>query len=102
MDKRLELHAKLVELIGNNNVYFQPPASVLLSYPCVIYSVGNGSTKRADNTVYNYVNSYEITFIFKRPNIGIIEQVMRALPMCTPTRMYASDNLNHYAFSVYY
>lgn len=102
MNNRLELHEQLKQLVGTDNVYFQPPASVKLSYPCVIYSIGNGEAKRADNIVYNYVNSYDLIFIYKKPNIEIIEQVLNALPMCRMTRAYIADNLNHYAFSVYY
>ena len=102
MNNRLALHEKLVELVGNSNVYFQPPTSVQISYPCVIYNVGNGDAKHADNIVYNYINSYDLTFIYKKPNIEIIEQVLAALPMCRVTRVYVADNLNHYAFSVYY
>ena len=45
MNRRLELQEKLEQLVGNSNVYFQPPASVMLSYPCVIYSVGSGDAK---------------------------------------------------------
>lgn len=102
MNNRLELHERLKQLVGTDNVYFQPPASVKLSYPCVIYSIGNGEAKRADNIIYNYVNSYDLIFIYKKPNIEIIEQVLNALPMCRMTRAYIADNLNHYAFSVYY
>ena len=56
MNRRLELHSKLVQLIGNNNVYFQPPASVKMSYPCVVYNIGNGEAKRADNQLYGYID----------------------------------------------
>lgn len=102
MSRRLELHEKLCEIIGNTNVYFQPPESVKISYPCIIYRIGNGDAKYADNMVYSYINSYEIIFISKQPNIDIIEQVLTSLPMCSVSRMYVADNLNHYAFSVYY
>lgn len=102
MASRLELHAKLQELIGNSNVYFQPPASVKLSYPCIIYRIGNGDAKHADNMVYKFMNSYEILFIYKKPNLEIIESVLRELPMCKMNRAYCSDNLNHYAFTLYY
>lgn len=102
MNKRLELHEKLKQLVGSNDVYFQPPASVHISYPCVIYHVGAGDAKRADNIVYNYTNSYDVVFIFKKPNIEIIEQVLNAIPMCRFTRAYVADNLNHYAFTLYY
>lgn len=102
MSKRLELHEKLCELIGSRNVYFQPPESVKISYPCIIYNIGNGDAKHADDTVYRYVNSYDVIFIYKKPNVEIIEQVLTTIPMCNMTRSYVADNLNHYAFKIYY
>ena len=102
MDRRIELHDKLIDILGNRNVYFQPPASVQLSYPCVIYNLGIGDIKRADNSVYAYTNSYEITFIYKKPNMDILEQMLRSFSMCSVSRVYVADNLNHYVFNVYY
>ena len=102
MNRRLELQSKLEELVGNSNVYFQPPASVKLSYPCVVYSVGSGDAKYANDLVYHFTNSYDVTFIYKRPNLDIIEQVVRTLPMCRLNSTYCSDGLNHYVFKLYY
>lgn len=102
MDNRLELQAKLEAVIGNKNVYFQPPASIRLEYPCVIYSIGSGEANHADNKVYRYTHNYEIIFIYKKPTLSIIEQMMEEFEMCKLTRAYSSDNLNHYAFSLYY
>lgn len=102
MHKRLELQRKLEELIGNSNVYFQPPASVKLSYPCVVYRIGSGDAKYANDMTYKYMNSYDVLFIYKRPNLEMIDQVLRILPMCRLTNTYCSDGLNHYAFTLYY
>lgn len=102
MSSRLELQNKLEMIIGNTNVYFQPPASVKLSYPCVIYSIGNGDAKHADDLVYRYTNSYELLFIYKSPNIEIIDTVLAELPMCRLSRTYSASSLNHYAFTLYY
>lgn len=102
MNKRLELQHKLEELVGNSNVYFQPPASVKLLYPCVVYTVGSGDAKYANDLTYRYINSYDVIFIYKRPNLDIIDQVLRELPMCRLSRTYCSDGLNHYAFTLYY
>lgn len=102
MDNRLILHEKLETIIGNKNVYFQPPASVMLSYPCIIYSIGSGEAKHANNKVYNYTHSYDVTFIYKKPTINIIEQMLSEFEMCKFNRGYISDNLNHYAFKIYF
>lgn len=102
MSRRLELHEILVSILGNSNVYFQPPASVKMLYPCVVYNIGNGEAKHADNKLYGYVDRYDVTFIFKKPNVDIIEQVLTNLPMCRVSRVYVADNLNHYAFNLYF
>ena len=102
MDRRIELHDKLIDILGNRNVYFQPPASIQLSYPCVIYNLGTGDIKRADNSVYAYTNSYEVMFIYKRPNMEILDTMLTSFSMCSVSRVYVADNLNHYAFNLYY
>ena len=72
MDKRISLQVELEGLAGRN-VYFQPPASVQLVYPCVIYNLSAGDAKRADDSVYTYTNRFELIFIYRKPNIEIIE-----------------------------
>lgn len=102
MDNRLELQAKLEAVIGNKNVYFQPPASIKLTYPCVIYSIGNGEAKRANDKLYMYTHNYEVLFICKKPTISMIERMMNEFQMCNMTRTYTSDNLHHYVFNIYF
>lgn len=102
MDNRIQLNSLLKTLVGTPNVYFQPPASISLSYPCVIYNIGNGDAKFANNKLYKYDYKYELIFIYKKPNNEIIEKVLNELSMCKLDRTYVVDNLNHYAFSVYY
>ncbi len=101
MDKRLALQKELEKLAGAN-VYFQPPASVHLAYPCVIYNLAVGDLKRADDSIYSYTNRFELMFIYRKPNMEIVEKVMRAFPMCSISRIYIADNLYHYAFNLYY
>lgn len=101
MDNRLQLQKELEKIVGKN-VYFQPPASVLLNYPCVIYGLSGVDIKRADDTIYRYTNKFDLLFIYKQSNIEIIGTVLRAFPMCSVSRIYVADNLYHYAFSLYY
>ena len=102
MASRLELQTKLEELIDSKNVYFQPPTSTVIAYPCVIYNIGNGDAKRANNTLYNFTNSYQLTIIYKKPVIEVIEKVLRTFQLSTFDRAYISDNLYHYVFTIYF
>ena len=36
---RLILHDELITLLGSSNVYFQPPTSIKMNYPCIIYKL---------------------------------------------------------------
>lgn len=102
MSRRLDLQKELEILLGINQVYFQPPATIKLSYPCIIYSIGIGNAKYANNKTYKYVNSYDVIYITKSPDLDMIEKILKEFQMCRLNRTYCSDNLYHYAFTIYY
>ena len=101
MNKRLELHNKLVELFDNDHVYYQPPENLKMEYPCIMYSKSDITSRHADNI--NYVNktSYEIVVIDKHPDNVVIEKILE-LPLSSYDRHYISDNLNHDVIRIYY
>ena len=37
----LNLHDEFIQILGTQNVYFQPPASTKLKYPCIIYKIAS-------------------------------------------------------------
>ncbi len=101
MNSRLELHNTLVDIIGSEYVYFQPPESVKITYPCIVYSLNNITTRNANDKHYLISNNYTITFISKDPDSEIPYKLIE-LPMCTFDRAYTADNLNHWVFNIYY
>lgn len=98
---RLELHNILCEILGSDNCYFQPPASLQLEYPCIIYSIDKVHPVKADNKLYFYNNKYTITWIGKQAICPIIEDMLN-LQMCTHDRNYKADGLNHAVFTLYF
>lgn len=101
MASRLQLQTELEELLGSRNVYFQPPASVRMQYPAIVYSRSNIENRHADNNVYMQSCFYEITVIDEDPDSEIVEKVSK-LPACRFDRHYKADNLNHDVFTLYY
>ena len=101
MASRLELHEKLCELLGSRNVYFQPPASVRMNYPAIVYSRNRIANVHADNEVYNQTYSYSLVVIDEDPDSEIVMKVSK-LPRCSFDRHYVADNLNHDSFTLYY
>lgn len=101
MDRRLELQQILEEILGSDEVHFQPPASVELHYPAIIYSRAKIDSDYADNVVYRQGRKYRITVIDPDPDSEIVTAVSR-LPQCKHDRHYAADNLNHDVFTISY
>lgn len=101
MDRRLEFHSKLVSIPGVKKVYFQPPASINLEYPCIIYSRSRGDFQYADNGSYIFRQAYDVTVIDRDPDSGILEHI-RSFPMVVSDRSFRVDNLNHDTFTIYF
>lgn len=101
MDKRLELHEMLCELLGSRNVYFQPPENVRMKYPAIVYALDNVKVAHADGGVYSFTKRYSVTFITDDPDNSYIDKMLQ-LTMCSFNREYVSDNLYHYVFELYY
>lgn len=101
MADRPNLQTFLEELLGSRYVYFQPPESVKMSYPAIVYSRKKINNDHANNLVYKQSFSYELTVIDKDPDSEIVRKVSM-LPMCAHDRHFESDNLNHDVFTLFY
>lgn len=101
MGTRLELQTMLEFILGSENVYYQPPASVCIKYPAIIYSRDEIANTHANNGVYNQNTAYMVTVIDRNPESKYVKEVSK-LPLCTYDRHYVSDNLNHDVFILYF
>lgn len=101
MSTRLDLHVLLCDCLGSRNVYFQPPESIKMQYPAIVYSRDDIENNHANNGVYMQSTAYNIIVIDPDPDSEVVQKVSK-LPMCTFDRHYAADNLNHDSFTIYY
>ena len=95
------MQTKLEELLGSENVYYRPPASIKMEYDAIRYSRKNIDGKFADNAMYSKTNCYEIIVISRRPDHPVIDKLLE-LPYCSFDRHYESDNLNHDVLTLYF
>lgn len=100
MDSRLELQDLLESILGNENVYFQPPPSVLMEYPAIRYNLTDIHTEKADNMNYKRKRRYIVTLIHRDPDNEIVDKMIDN--GFAFDRFYAKDGLNHYVFMIYY
>jgi hypothetical protein len=101
-ERRLKLHEELVSILGSRNVYFQPPESVKLKYPCIIYTRQRPDTIRADDRIYRDVTRYQITFITKDPEDKRAREILYHFQMISASNEGVTDNLYHHYFDLYY
>ena len=101
MASRLELHEDLCKILGSRNVYYNPPASVKMKYPAIVYSRDTIDTRHADNSVYNQKTAYSVTVVDPDPDSAFVDSIVK-LPLCRFSRHYVADNLNHDTFILYY
>lgn len=101
MRTRIELQSKLEELLGSRNVYYQPPESIKMNYPAIVYSKADIESTYGNNSKYSKNIRYEITVIDKKPDNSVIDKLLE-LPYCSFDRHYESENLNHDVLTLYF
>ena len=101
MKTREELQAFLEAFLNSRNVYFQPPPSVKINYPAIIYSLADIQNSPANNNVYMQNKAYQVTIVDKDPDSEISKR-MSLIPLCRFNRFFTSDNLNHFIYTLYY
>lgn len=99
---RLSLGKEFEALLGNDHVYFQPPESLKIKYDCIIYSLAGGRTRFANDKPYKFRRVYDVTYITKKPDSELVDQIATHFPMIEFTRHYTSDNLHHYAYRIWW
>lgn len=102
------LHDLLCEVLDPHDLnasggrcYFEPPASIQLHYPCIVYNYSNDLDRFADNARYKHDKRYTVTIIDSDPD-SVIPDRMRELRYCSFDRHYSADGLSHFVFTLYY
>lgn len=98
---RSDLHDRLIDILGSRNVYFQPPMSMKIKYPAIVYKRDGLDVKRADNISYQDKKRYSVTVIDEDPDSEIPDKVLTLL-YSSFDRHYAIDGLNHDVYTVYF
>lgn len=101
MDRRLKLHDELLSIF-EKNVYYQPPESIKLSYPCFLYELSGGQNIRANNKSYLFTRRYDGIYITRYPDHNFIEILLSHFNHISYDRRYVTDNLYHDTFTIYY
>lgn len=100
MGSRLELQAELQTFLPK--VYYQPPSTLKMEYPCIVYKRFGKLSKRANNGVYLRDTQYQITLIERDPDSNLADQLEDHFASCVISQNYTVDNLHHTTLNLYY
>lgn len=104
---RLELQTLLEGMISKyvndsrQQVWFQPPSSVYLTYPCIIYNLSGKDTIHADNLKYRALNKYTVTVIGHDPEFSLLAE-LEEMQYCSFDRQFSIDGLYHTVYTLYF
>lgn len=101
MRPRIELQALLETLLGSENVYYQPPETVKMKYPCIRYEKSSEDNRFADNTHYMRFKRYDITVMTKDPDSDLPDKVAN-LDTAVFEREFKADNIYHTVYRIYF
>lgn len=102
MDNRLKLQSKLESLLGSGNVYFQPPETIKLKYPCIVYSLDPTYTAQADNRNYRIVDRYHVKHIYKSLSNTLKDQFLTEFIMISHDNRMIADGMYNDDFTLYF
>lgn len=98
---RLNLQAKLEELLGSKHVYYNPPENLKMEYPAIRYSKNDIEDTYASNIKYISRDVYDLVVIDKKPDNHVIKKLLE-LPYSEFDRHYVADGLNHDIIRIFY
>lgn len=101
MASRLKLHEELVEVLGSRFVYFQPPESIKMNYPAIVYERYDIPNRFANDEVYLQAIKYKVTVIDRDPDSEIVSR-MSKFKTARFDKHYVVEGLNHDTFTIYY
>lgn len=102
MGQRQQLQTELEAIDGVKRVYYQPPETVKLDYPCIIYDLSKERVAFADNVTYKTKKSYTVTVIDRNPDSLIPDAVRDSFMYCTFNRTFSTSGLHHFVYELYY
>ena len=101
INSRLNLQTLFESILGNKHVYFQPPDSKKMQYPCIVYKLSGIPEKHADNEGYVSNYCYQVTLIDPDPDTEYVDKIKK-IRYTKFVKHFSTQGLNHYVFEINY
>lgn len=104
MDLKQKTDALVQEFksLGIENVYFNPPESVRMKYPCVRFRRSGMSTTSANNSRYLILDRYDAVYITYEADDPMVHTIVRHFKHCRHVQQVIKDGLVDENYVLYY
>ena len=100
-DRRLALSARFRRLLNSNNVYFQPPESLKMQYPCIRYVRAKIPVTKADNINYLMHSVYTVYLLTTDPDSELSFEILDEFKgQISHSQHYVKDNIIHDVYTL--
>jgi len=100
MKTRSDLQLYL-ENVSGVKVYFNPPETVQLTYPCIVYNRDYIYNHHADNKIHLQENRYVVNVLDKKVD-GDIFKIISKLPRCRYKNHSFKNGISQDSFTLYF
>ena len=99
-----QLRDQLYLINNTENVYYNPPESIHMIFPCFRFVENNTYAMRADNKAYLKKTRWVITYISTDEECveKIRDEMLEHFMMCEHETVFKADNLIHLVFNLYF
>lgn len=73
---RLTLHQAFVDALGSSNVYYNPPETLKMEFPAIVYKLDYIEQIHADNKKYIDWTTYKVIVVSSRPDHPVIKKIL--------------------------
>ena len=99
--QRLKLHQELLDVSGLP-CYFQPPETLKMEYPCIVYEKDGIKLEHADNIRYLKMDRYTLKLIHRDPDNELPYKLLEHFEYISYGQRYIANNLYHDTLTLYY
>jgi len=100
--RRVLLQTQLETLLGSDQVYFNPPETISLTYPAIVYSLSSKYVKPANNHIYRLMDCYDLTYMHKDPDDQFPNLILSEFPYSRYDRQAVVKNLYNDYLTLYF
>lgn len=102
MRSHYDLQAELSKIENVKQVYWDPPESLKLEYPCIVVSQSNVFKRFANNGRYIRIPGYDVMVIDPDTDSEIYLEVLNRFKYCDEKVPFEADGLSHWPLLIYY